>query len=75
MSMYFIKFRPCSLRSGIIAPKCLACLCGKAVQLSDTFSGHASCDGVPTTLRNDGRTENKKTCTFDLRTKREIKEN
>lgn len=50
MSILLIKSNPCSLRSGIIAPRGLGCLCGKAVQLSDTFSGHACCDGVPKTL-------------------------
>lgn len=50
MSIRLIKSSPCSLRSGIIAPRGLGCLYGKAVQLSDTFSGHACCDGVPKTL-------------------------
>lgn len=50
MSILLIKSSPCSLRSGIIAPRDLGCLYGKAVQLSDTFSGHACCDGVPKTL-------------------------
>lgn len=50
MSILLIKSSPCSLRSGIIAPRGLGCLYGKAVQLSDTFSGHACCDGVPKTL-------------------------
>lgn len=59
MSILLIKSSPCSLRSGIIAPRGLGCLYGKAVQLSDTFSGHACCDGVPKTLiwkkkRNNG---------------------
>lgn len=51
MSIFLIKSNPCSLRSGIIAPRGLGCLYGKAVQLSDTFSGHACCDGVPKTLK------------------------
>lgn len=50
MSILLIKSSPCSLRSGIIAPRGLGCRYGKAVQLSDTFSGHACCDGVPKTL-------------------------
>lgn len=53
MSIFFSKSSPCSLRSGIIAPRGFGSLCGKAVQLSDTFSGHACFDGVPKTLKNE----------------------
>lgn len=58
MSILLIKSSPCSLRSGIIAPRGLGCLYGKAVQLSDTFSGHACCDGVPKTLVWERKTNN-----------------
>lgn len=51
MSIFFTKSNPSSLRSGSIAPRGFGFLYEKAVQLSDTFSGHASFGGVPRTLK------------------------
>lgn len=53
MSIRFSKSKPCSLRSGIIAPRGRGCLKGKADLLIDTFSGHSCSDGVPRTLQKN----------------------
>lgn len=46
-----IRFNPSSLRLGITSLKGFGCLLGNAFQLSDTFFGHSTSDGVPIILK------------------------